>query len=55
MNWGSKPTAFNDFTQRQLFFQSVDRGIEPPKPLKTQVTDISLKQVERRAFGVLSD
>jgi len=57
MNREKKPStpSFNDFTQRQLFFQSVDRTIEPAKPLRCKLNDISLKPVERRAFGVISD
>jgi hypothetical protein len=60
MNWGietkGKQTSFGDFKHRQLFFQSCDKSIEPPKPLKnTFNSDINLKQVERKAFGVITD
>ena len=60
MNWGSEPSSkkveYNDFKSRQLYFQSCDTSIEPLKPLKhTFSSDISLKPVERRAFGVLKD
>eukprot|EP00347_Sterkiella_histriomuscorum_P005845 403355052 len=51
-----KSANIGDFHQRQLFFQSVNKSILPPKPLKSNFqNDINLKQVERRPFGVINE
>ena len=64
MNWGSQPSNpsstkgnYDDFRQRQLFFQSCDKTIAQPKPLNNNQAfsnNINLKQVEWAGFGKIT-